>query len=363
MSTGIEWTDETWNPTTGCDRVSPGCDNCYALGMAKRLKAMGSADYQTDGDPKTSGPGFGLAIHPHRLDQPLRWKKPRKVFVNSMSDLFHRDVPDAHLNRVFDVMEQAPRHTFQILTKRHARMRSFVQGRMDRKREYADQFADCPTEAMRTSPAARWAREQAENPPVNIWLGVSVEDQKWADIRIPVLLDTPAAVRFLSCEPLLGPVDLVGDCTKPTYWLTGRPRWGTPEPTGPKGIPMSDLIVDPGIDWVIVGGESGPGARPMHPDWARTLRDQCEAARIPYLFKQWGEWQDGSHDPRTQHGPDHIMHRNGRHVLAHEYQTSDLVKGGAAERMGACFISRVGKHAAGRDLDGRTWDEYPAVVS
>jgi protein gp37 len=327
--TEIEWATDTWNPTTGCDRVSPGCDNCYALGMAKRLKAMGSADYQTDGDPATSGPGFGLAMHEHRIDQPRRWKKPRLIFVNSMSDLFHQDVTDEFLRRVFDVMEQADHHTYQILTKRHARMRSFVQRRMDAKRAYADQFADCPTEAMRTSPAAKWARAAAENPPAHIWLGVSIEDQKWADIRGEALRQTPAAVRFFSAEPLLGPI-------------------------------VTDLT---GIDWVIVGGESGPKARPMHPDWARSLRDQCQAAGVPLLFKQWGEWQDGSHDPRTQHGPDHIIHRDGRHVLAHEYQGSDLARGRSEDRIGACFISRVGKKAAGRLLDGRIWDEYPREVT
>ena len=341
--TKIEWATDTWNPTTGCDRVSAGCDNCYALGMAKRLKAMGSADYQTDGDPKTSGPGFGLAIHPHRLDQPLRWKKPRKVFVNSMSDLFHADVPDEHLNRVFDVMEQAQRHTFQILTKRHARMRTFMQGRMDRKREYADQFASCPTEAMRTSPAAKDARFRAENPPSNIWLGVSVESQQWADIRIPALLDTPAAVRFLSCEPLLGPVDLM-------EFLHVRPigKDLTDLPLPPSGAEACGL---PALHWVIVGGESGHGARPMHPDWARNLRDQCAAAKVPYLFKQWGAWA-----PTGARGAGIV--RESRMYVPDSLARAECPP---AHECGA-EIARMGKHAAGRELDGRTWDEYPAEV-
>ena len=329
--TKIEWATDTWNPTTGCDQVSAGCDNCYALGMAKRLKAMGSADYQTDGNPETSGPGFGLAIHPHRLDQPLRWKKPRLVFVNSMSDLFHVSVPVEHLAQVFAVMSKAPQHTFQILTKRHARMRSILSANWFKV--LVDDYRGA-------------AAGDFQWPLPNVWLGVSVEDQKWADIRIPALLQTPAAVRFLSCEPLLGPVKLAPE------WLQADDDTCT----------CSETAGCREIHWVIVGGESGPKARPMHPDWARSLRDQCEAAGVPYLFKQWGEWQDGSHDPRTQHGPDHIMHRNGRHVVAHEYQTSDLVRGGAGERMGACFISRAGKHAAGRELDGRTWDEYPTAV-
>jgi protein gp37 len=189
----------------------------------------------------------------------------------------------------------------------------------------------------------------------NVWLGVSVEDQKWANIRIPELLMTPAAVRFLSMEPLLGGVDLTR-----IAWAKGG---GThlDVVNGRHGVPDTWQAPAERVDWVIVGGESGPGARPMHPDWARSLRDQCTAAGVPFHFKQFGEWRDGSHDPRTEHGPDHIIHRDGRHVLAHEYQTSDLVKGGAGERMGACFISRVGKKAAGRDLDGRTWDQFPAV--
>src|SRR5918996_720578 len=173
----IEWTSATWNPTTGCDQVSRGCDNCYALTLAKRLRAAGNPRYQHDGNPRTSGPGFGLTLHPDKLDQPLRWRRSRLVFVNSMSDLFHHDVPEAFIRRVFDVMGKAGQHQFQVLTKRPGRMASVVR------------------------------RVQPEPLP-NVWLGTSVEDQRWARVRIPKLLETPAAVRFLSCEPLLGPVDL-----------------------------------------------------------------------------------------------------------------------------------------------------------
>lgn len=266
--TSIEWTDTTWNPTTGCDKVSPGCDHCYAMTLAKRLKGMGSAKYQTDGDPRTSGPGFGLAAHPDALDLPLRWRKPRRIFVNSMSDLFHDDVPDSFVANVFSVMARTPRHTYQVLTKRHGRMRSLL-----RRPSFRDNLAHL----------APW-------PLPNVWLGVSVEDQKRADIRIPALTETPAAVRWLSCEPLLGPVDL-------SPWLvdhgdTSRP-WGIP------------------IDWVVVGGESGPGARPMHPDWARRSRDQCTSAGVPFFFKQWG-----GHTPKQ----------------------------------------------GGRVLDGQTWDQYPTAA-
>ena len=270
--TGIEWTDATWNPTTGCDQVSPGCDHCYAMTLAPRLKAMGSPRYQTDGDPKTSGPGFGLAMHEDALEQPLRWKRPRRIFVNSMSDLFHADVSDEFIGRVWAIMASAPQHTFQILTKRHARMRSLVTSMC----ENVNGGAPLP----------------------NVWLGTSVEDQKRADLRIPALLKTPAAVRFLSMEPLLGPVSF---------------RWAEWVPWV-NGNHLDGLN---GIGWVIVGGESGPGARPMNADWVRPLRDQCVEAGVPFHFKQWG-----SHD---EHG-----------VPMH-------------------------KKVAGRLLDGRTWDEFPEV--
>lgn len=219
--TSIEWTETTWNPTTGCDRISAGCDHCYALSLAGRLKAMGSAKYQADGDPRTSGPGFGIAVHETALAAPLRWRAPRVVFVNSMSDLFHARVPAAFVGRVFEVMAATPQHTYQVLTKRSTRLRRLA--------------GDLP-----------W--------PPNVWMGVSVEN---TDVlaRVEDLRAVPAGVRFLSCEPLLGPLG---------------------------GLDLA------GIGWVIAGGESGPNARPMHPDWARELRDLCTAGRVPFFFKQWG---------------------------------------------------------------------------
>lgn len=217
----IEWTETTWNPTTGCDKVSAGCDNCYALALAKRLKAMGSAKYQTDGDPRTSGPGFGVATHLPSLAEPFRWRDPRLVFVNSMSDLFHAKVPLDFIKRVFDVMAATPRHTYQILTKRALRLR-------------------------RIAPKLSW--------PDNVWIGTSVEDQDAAS-RIADLAEVPAAVRFLSCEPLIGPLSNI-DLTH--------------------------------IDWMIVGGESGPNARPIAEDWVIDLREQCQTANVPFFFKQWG---------------------------------------------------------------------------
>lgn len=217
----IEWTETTWNPTTGCDRTSPGCDNCYALTMAKRLKAMGSSKYQLDGDPQTSGPGFRLTVHQDTLTAPLRWHEPRLVFVNSMSDLFHPDVPVTFIESVFSMMAATPRHTYQVLTKRSRRLRLLA-------------------------PELQWPR--------NVWMGVSVENANYK-FRIDDLRHTPAAVRFVSAEPLLGPLGVV------------------------------DLA---GIDWLIAGGESGLRSRPMELSWGRELRDQCIQADVDFFFKQWG---------------------------------------------------------------------------
>ncbi len=216
----IEWTEMTWNPVTGCNRVSPGCDNCYALTLAKRLKAMGSAKYQADGDPRTSGPGFGLTLHPATLDEPYRWSGRQLVFVNSMSDLFHDAVPLSFIQSVFEVMAATPQHTYQVLTKRSVRL-------------------------AKVADTLKW--------PDNVWMGVSVENSRYA-FRVDHLALTPAAVRFVSAEPLLGEVTL-------------------------------DLS---GIDWVIAGGESGKGCRPPEAQWVRALRDQCVAADVPFFFKQWG---------------------------------------------------------------------------
>lgn len=231
--TSIEWTHaagrvgRTWNPVTGCDRVSPGCDHCYAMTLAARLKAMGSRKYQVDGDPRTSGPGFGVTLHPEQLQAPATWKKPSVVFVNSMSDLFHAKVPFEFVQQVWKVMFRTPQHTYQILTKRPDRMARF-----------SAQLPLC----------------------MNVWLGVSVEDQKRVD-RLAWLDKTWAVTRFVSAEPLLGPVDL-----RP--WIGER------------------------IQWVIAGGESGPGARRCELDWLRSLRDQCLETGTKYFLKQLGGYPD-----------------------------------------------------------------------
>jgi protein gp37 len=210
--TNIEWTEATWNPVTGCTKTSPGCANCYAERMTRRLKAMGQPNYKK---------GFKVAMHPAMLDYPLGWRKPRMIFVNSMGDLFHEDVPVSFIQRVFKVMESAHWHTYQVLTKR------------------AERLFDIASELP-------W--------PDNVWMGVTVEDKEHL-YRIDSLRTTKAKVKFISFEPLLGKMGKV------------------------------DLT---GIDWAIVGGESGPGSRPMQPEWARELRDQCIKAKVPFFFKQWG---------------------------------------------------------------------------
>jgi protein gp37 len=212
----IEWTDATWNPVTGCTKITAGCDNCYAERFAERWRGIPGHPFEH---------GFDLMLKPDRLNQPLAWKRPRMIFVNSMSDLFHKDVPTAYIDHVFDVMERADHHVFQVLTKRSPLMRDYLLAR------YADRA-----------------------PPVHIWLGVSVEDSR-SSARIAHLRQSPAAIRFLSAEPLIGPIGAV------------------------------DLT---GIHWVIVGGESGPGARPIDPDWVRSLRDQCLEQGVAFFFKQWG---------------------------------------------------------------------------
>lgn len=259
--TAIGWTDATWNPSTGCDRISEGCDNCYALTMAARLKGMGNPKYQRDGLPPTSGPGFGLSTHLDTLDLPLRWQRPRRIFVNSMSDLFHAEVASGFIGSVWNTMALAERHTFQLLTKRHGRLRSLL-----KRWEDAGWY---------------WRREDVVwcgplgGPLPNVWCGVSVENQKWADIRVPALLDTPAAMRWLSCEPLLGPLDLLncaGVSAIERDWIGG--------PGGGSGSPH------PLVDWVVVGGESGPGRRPMDLRWLESIVSQCQEAEVPVWVKQ-----------------------------------------------------------------------------
>lgn len=310
--TGIEWTDATWNPVTGCTKVSQGCKFCYAKHQAwARLAAMPNTVY--------AGREFEQVMcHPERLDQPLRWTKPRMIFVNSMSDLFHPDVPDEFIDRVFAVMALAHQHVFQVLTKRPDRMLRYFTHHFTRSK-----CSRCAAEisGRRDSEGGGDIRvSDGPFPLPNVWLGVSVEDQAAADERIPQLLQTPAAVRWISAEPLLGPVDLReivmpdGD-TLGTYLHNDGERAG--------------------LDWVVAGGESGPNARPMHPAWAQSLRDQCAAADVPFLFKQWGEFAP-------------------REPYASELMESDELCG---KWDGVSY--RYGKKGAGRLLDGAQHDGYP----
>jgi len=256
------------------------------------------------------------------------------VFVNSMSDLFHKDVPDEYIGAVFKVMQETPQHTYQVLTKRHGRMRSLLsrwaaEGILPVTHEYEDDLI-----TTTTYDGVPW-------PLPNVWLGVSVEDQQRADLRIPALLMTPAAVRFLSCEPLLGPVDLTR-----VAW-TGGGGTHLDVVNGRHGQPDVWATSAKRVDWVIVGGESGPGARPMHPEWARSLRDQCADAGVAFHFKQWGAWTTAGL------GIGMAQHSTGREVLV----------GDPVDDMGhRQVMRRAGKKDAGRQLDGRTHDEFPEVL-
>jgi protein gp37 len=271
----IAWTDKTWNPLLGCERVSAGCDACYAINTAhirasnpnpKIATAFAGLTERRDGRTDWTGRVNLLA---DRLAEPLGWRKPALVFVNSQADLFHDQVPDEFIAEVIAVMALARQHTFQVLTKRHARMRSLLN--RDDFRKLVQRAA-----LTRAGDRAPWLVKPWW-PLRNLWLGVSVEDQRWANIRIPVLLDTRAAVRWISAEPLLGPVDLhycAGVDALERDWIGG--------PSGGTGAPH------PFLDWVVVGGESGHDARPMDAGWARSLRDQCTAAGVPFFFKQLG---------------------------------------------------------------------------
>lgn len=334
----IEWTDATWPVVTGCTHISEGCDNCYAAkltsgrlrhlpeyaGLAEHGKFNGTVRCLTD-----------------RLDWPLKWRKPRKIFVSDMADLFHDAVPDEFIAEVFAVMAACPQHTFQVLTKRHARMRSLLSS--DDFRQTVGIWAAAVMRARdsrpRIIPGETW-------PLPNVWTGVSVENQRWADIRIPALVDTPSAMRFLSCEPVTGEMDLTAwmppgfakwrcsgchrfysgpvqeicpGCGREGYWCgshTGNGR--------PNGQP---------IGWVITGGESGAKARPAPPAWFRSIRDQCAGAEVPFLFKQWGSYRWIAHS-------------------VYDDATRCWVDRGIEPQ-------RVSKKLAGRELDGRTWDDYP----
>lgn len=332
MSTKIEWTDETWNPLHGCSDASAGCTNCYA-----KKEAHIHANHP---NPKVAARFEGLTrisggkvcwtgkinLHEDILLQPLKWKRPRRVFVNSQSDLFHPSVPFEFVDKVFAIMALTPQHTYQVLTKRPERMAEY----------FSYEWTESEAAYLSQEACREWLNglgysdldEVIGTCPKNAWGGVSVEDQKAADERIQHLLECPFAVRFLSCEPLIGAVNLAYTC------FNGADSFGSM----------------PGIHWVICGGESGHGARPMRPDWARSLRDQCVAAGVPFFFKQWGEWVSEHHiaaDPSKQRTDD-------RFVTIFEDEYGKDYEGE--------YMCRVGRKVAGRLLDDRAWDEYPEVA-
>lgn len=323
----IEWTDTVWNPTSGCSKVSAGCQNCYAERFARRL--AGRCGYPANNP-------FQVTLHPKRLEEPLHWRKPKRVFVNSMGDLFHEAVDEKFIAKVFAIMDLARQHTYCILTKRPGRAFQLL----------ADEDFQFHVGWFQSQAVREFGLPKPEQigpwPLRNVWLGVSVENQEAADERIPLLLQTPAAVRFISAEPLLGPVDL--ELYLPYHNHPLKDEWHR------NGYHIRRLnigITEGTLDWIICGGETGPGARPMHPDWARILRDQAVTAGVPFFFKSWGEWV-----PYRDNGP-----------LPPEcsYVSYDgQIRPGDAEDLDtdAC-MGRVGKKRAGRLLDGRTWDEYP----
>lgn len=333
--TRIEWADATWSPVTGCTRISDGCLNCYI----ERSTPIRVAGRKFDGE----GIGSSLAVqlHPNRLDWPLRKRDGKKIFVCSQADLFHDDVPDEYIARVFAVMAEAPRHTFQVLTKRHGRMRSLLS-----VPEWP-RILQIARDNMHSEWDPRWDDDAVSDwytwPLPNVWLGVSTEDQKHADLRIPALLDTPAAVRWISAEPLLGPIDLI------QHFGSG-PAFGNPA----------------ALDWVVAGGESGPRARPMHPDWARSLRDQCVEAVVPFQFKQWGQWAPGFSHGEGENGPgDTFVNLDGTtgHVWIDEEDCSVRNWCGDWNENSHAMTRCASKKRAGRELDGRIWDQFPEAVA
>lgn len=358
----IEWTDATWNPIVGCSLVSPACTNCYAMAMAARLEHMaklasarrpykqtcGTSHYAgttkiVNGKPVWTGK---LAQAPESvLLKPLTWKKPRRIFVNSMSDLFHESVPDEWLDRIFAVMALAPQHTFQVLTKRPKRMREYFETRRegDPWAEAADEISDLLGMADSVT-----VLEPKDIPLPNVWLGCTVEDQPRADERIPELLATPAAFRFVSTEPMLGAVDLRRINFQPNLWIDCIDRnW--PERFAQFGAGR-------GLDLVIAGGESGPGARPTPIALFRSLRDQCAAAGVAFDFKQWGEWIDADEFLRRV-APERVAAGPLTFVDATKLGVDCLAP--CEHHSDGSSSLRVGKRRAGRMLDGREHNEFP----
>ncbi len=317
--TGVEWADFTWNPTSGCTKISEACEHCWAERVATtRLAGVG-------GYPKDNP--FKVTMHPDHLEDPLHWTKPAKVFVVSMGDLFHPEVPFHFIARVFAVMALAQQHTFLVLTKRPIRMLTFLRGQAAGGRFIWEAAQKIKMPRGQNKPAPGW-------PLPNVYLGVTAENQERADERVPILLQCPAAGYYVSCEPLLGRVDLTGIRLPSEYNVT---------PTTPGYINALRERDDEhfynahlALSWVIAGGETGPGARPTNPGWARFLRDQTQSFRVPFLFKQWGDWV-----------PDQQFPEQFLSTYKERRWITDLA------------YYRVGKKAAGRLLDRQEWNQFP----
>lgn len=321
-ATKIEWADKVWNPVTGCTKVSEGCRHCYAERMSKRL--AGRHGYP-DLHP------FKVTMHPGRLDEPVKWKKPARVFVCSMGDLFHEDVPDEYIARVLNVpMRGAHRHTYMILTKRPERARAWLEGFYNGTgKAVACHGEDGP---IPTQPAH------------NVYIGVSVEDQETADERIPILLQIPAVKRFVSIEPVIDPVNISNYLPFAVHYDT-IPHGNCSDPARCdckcEGCLKDKIGHYRCLDWVILGGETGPGARPVHPNWMLTVRDQCQSAGVPFFFKQWGEWGN-NYTP--------VIYKIGNPKQSVKYHRWD----------DGTIVWRVGKKAAGCFCDDREYKEFPS---
>lgn len=341
--TAIEWAHRSWNPVRGCSRVSKGCEHCYAERQAARMAGPGGA-YEGLVEKGPKGPRWTgrVRVVDKDLDAPLRWRKPQRIFVNSMSDLFHEAIGDDTIDRIFAVMALCPQHRFIVLTKRPERMRGYFR-RIAAQDPVLDGIAcwHCAAGPVLTGVSdAEWEFAlSTEMPLPNVILGVSAEDQATTDERIPVLLDTPAACRIASLEPLLGAVDLV------------RGGWSFLEriksPTGKRWEKL---------DGVIVGGESGPGARPLHPFWVDDVRRQCLGAGVPFFFKQWGEWAPIAYGIEKEDGEINRVVN-----ISCDGRKETLIGDGAAE-FPHVNLRRVGKKAAGAVLAGREWRGLPQAA-
>ena len=331
MSSKISWTDQTWNPIVGCSKCSPGCKNCYAERMARRQAFMRPVCEYADVVGE-SGWNGKTALVKSALTKPLHWKKPRRIFVCSMGDLFHESVPFEWIDQVFAIMALCPQYTFQLLTKRAERMADYIESLTTVDGAYRFTGMQPYRAEQANKPLHKHAVNYRRRIPLpNVWLGTTCENQEQADRRIPHLLRCPAAVRFISVEPMLSDLD----------------------PFTLRNSGLGHIHVAKNIDWVICGGESGPNARPMHPDWVRSLRDQCVAAVVPFHFKQWGEW-----------APDEGLGIDMTRIIDKSGVTTFLFCGWGREisERGWHPVRKVGKSRAGCLIDDQEWKQFPEVT-